>query len=94
MATRRELIEAEVTRLEALQKELDRDYRRVPLLLAFGLLTIPVYYIWGTTAAIYAILCTPCLLIAALYLVGVRRADNKKEMLELRRTLRRMPEEA
>jgi hypothetical protein len=87
-------MEAEVHRLEALQKELDRDYRRVPFLFVFGLLTIPVYFIWGATAAIYAILCTPCLVITALYLIGVRKADNKKETLELRRTLRRMPEEA
>lgn len=85
-------MEAELLRLESEQAILDRDYRRVPLLFVFGLLTIPVYFLWGGTAAIYAILCTPCLVITALYLVGVRRAENRNEMVEIRRSLRRMPD--
>ncbi len=81
--TRRELLEVELTRLEAEALILDRDFRRVPLLMLFALSAIPAYSIWGPTAAIYAVLAAPCLVITALYLVGVRRAENKQMREEI-----------
>lgn len=90
MATRPELIEQEIARLREESKALERDWRRVPWLFAFILTALPANYLWGPTAAFYAILCTPCLVIAALYLVGVRRAENKATTHELERQLEDM----
>lgn len=88
MADRRELIEREVERLHSEAKVLERDWRRVPFLFAFILSALPAYLIWGPAAAFYAILCTPCLVITALYLLGVRRSENRQSIEELERQLR------
>lgn len=88
MADRRELIEKEIERLHEEAKVLERDWRRVPFLAAFILSAVPAYLIWGPTAALYAVLCTPCLIITALYLLGVRRAENRQSIEELERQLR------
>lgn len=92
MATRRELMEAEVLRLESEQVKLERDFRRVPFLLVFGLAAIPAYFLWGGLAALYGVLFTPCLVITAFYLVGVRRAENRQNLIEMRQSLERRPE--
>lgn len=91
MADRRALIEKEVERLHDEAKILERDWRRVPLLFAFILTAGPAYWIWGPTAALYAVLCTPCLVITALYLLGVRRSENRQSIAELERQLRGGP---
>ncbi len=88
MADRRALIEQEIERLHGEAKILERDWRRVPLLFAFILTAGPAYWIWGPTAALYAVLCTPCLVITAVYLLGVRRSENRQSIAELERQLR------
>lgn len=88
VADRRELIEKEIERLREEAKVLERDWRRVPYLFAFVLSAVPAYLIWGPTAAFYAVLCTPCLVVTALYLLGVRRAENRQSIAELERQLR------
>lgn len=88
VADRRELIQKEIERLHHEAKVLERDWRRVPWLFAFILSALPAYLIWGPTAAFYAILCTPCLIITALYLLGVRRSENRQSIDELERQLR------
>lgn len=87
MTTRRELIEIEVERLEHEAKILERDWRRIPLLMASVVLAVPAYFVWGATAAIVAVLLAPCLVVTALYLIGVRRAENRQTIGELRRQL-------
>jgi hypothetical protein len=82
-------MEREVERLEGEALVLERDWRRVPALMVFALTALPAYWIWGSVAAFYAILCAPCLVITALYLVGVRRAENRQALAELRKQLER-----
>jgi cell division protein FtsL len=84
---RRGLIEREVERLKGEQDILDRDWRRIPFLGGIVVLALPAYLIWGPIAAIYAVLFAPCLVITALYLVGVRRAENRQSIAELERQL-------
>lgn len=92
--TRRDLIEVEIERLEEQGVLLERDWRRIPYLGAFVLSAGPAYWIWGPTAAFYAILCAPCLVGTALYLVGVRRSENKQLLEELQGQLRDMDDRA
>lgn len=80
-------MEAEVMRLAAQQEKLERDWRRIPFLAAFGLTAIPAYHIWGGWAALYALLFTPCLMISATYLIGVRRSETRQLRMELERSL-------
>ncbi len=82
-ATRAELIAAEIDRLKDEAKILERDWRRIPFLFAFILFAGPAHWIWGPTAAFYAILCVPCLVITAAYLIGVRRRENTELLGEL-----------
>lgn len=88
--TRKDLIEIEIERLEREGVLLDRDWHRIPYLGIFILSAGPAYWIWGPTAAFYAILCVPCLVVTALYLIGVRRSDNRQSLEELRGQLRKM----
>lgn len=69
---------------------LERDWRRIPFLGLFLLSAGPAYWIWGPTAAVYAVLCTPALVGTALYLIGVRRSENRHEIEELEGQLRDM----
>ena len=82
-ATRAELIEAEIERLKGEAKTLERDWRRIPFLAAFFLLALPVNWIWGPTASFYAVLCVPCLVATAAYLIGVRKRENRDLLVEL-----------
>ena len=45
-------------------------------------LAAPVYFIWGGTAAFYTVLAAPCLVLTALYLLAVRRAENRQLIAE------------
>lgn len=80
-------MQAEVERLESEAKILDRDWKRIPLLVAGVVLAVPVHFIWGPTAAIFAVLAVPCLVGTAFYLIGVRRIENRQNLEELRRQL-------
>jgi hypothetical protein len=80
-------METEVDRLNDEAKVLDRDWRRIPFLAAVALFGVPAYYIWGPGAAIFAVVLAPCLVVTALYLIGVRRYENKQNIEELRRQL-------
>lgn len=90
MATRRELIEIELVRLEGEANVLERDWRRIPYLAVLVVLAVPVYYVWGAIAALGAVLAVPCLVVTALYLIGVRRYENKQNIEELRAQLARL----
>lgn len=74
---------AEIARLIEEDQSLDRDWRRIPYLLAFAVLAAPAYWIWGPLAAIGALLCTPCLLGTAAYLIGVRKREARDLRAEL-----------
>jgi hypothetical protein len=91
-ANRRELFVKELVRLDAEAIVLERDYRRVPFLILSGFLAIPFYFVWGPPAAMYTILGAPCLMFTALYLVGVRRAENRQAREEIKEQIARMPE--
>lgn len=90
MPSRRELLEQEVQRLHAEAAVLEREWRRAPWLFATIAAAIPVHFLWGPAAAVYSILFAPCLVVTALYLVGVRRAENRANSAELERQLRDM----
>ena len=81
-------MEREIERLRGEANVLDRDWRRIPFLMATAVFAVPAYLIWGPIAAIYAILLAPCLVITALYLIGVRKAENRQAIEELERQLR------
>lgn len=87
--TRRELVQLEIERLRAQGELLDRDWRRIPYLGVFLLAAGPAYWIWGEVAALYAVLCTPCLVGTAFYLIGVRRSENRQQIEELEAQLRK-----
>lgn len=82
-ATRAELIEAEIERLKGEAKILERDWRRIPFLAGFFALALPVHWIWGPTASFYTVLCVPCLVVTAAYLIGVRKRENRDLLAEL-----------
>jgi O-antigen/teichoic acid export membrane protein len=84
---RRELKRDELERLRKEALVLDRDWRRVPYLIGALVLAVPVWWIWGPLAALYAFLAVPCLVGTAAYLIGVRRAENRQLMEELEREL-------
>ncbi|HJL15539.1 MAG TPA: hypothetical protein RMH99_07790 [Sandaracinaceae bacterium LLY-WYZ-13_1] len=92
--TRRDLIEREIERLHEQGELLERDWRRIPYLGLFLLSAGPAYWIWGPTAAMYAVLCTPCLVGTALYLIGVRRSENRQQITELEGQLRAIDDAA
>ena len=85
--TRRELMVAELKRLDEEVEALDREWRRVSLLFAFVVLAAPAYFIWGPLAAFYTVLFTPCLVVTAAYLVGVRKREAKDLREELQQQL-------
>lgn len=85
-------MEVELDRLRAQAEALERDWHRIPFLFVFWLTAIPAYFMWGVMAMIYALLLTPCMVIAAFYLVGVRRAETKHYIAEMRRDLARAGE--
>ena len=88
--TRPDLIEKEIERLEEQATLLERDWKRLPYLWGGMLLVGPIWLIWGPVVGLYALLCVPCLFFTALYLVGVRRSENRQMLAEMRRQLERM----
>lgn len=92
--TRRDLIAKEVVRLREEGKLLERDWKRVPFLFGTVILVGPAFWIWGPTVGLYGLLCVPSLVVTALYLVGVRRAENREQIAGFVQQLRRMDEKA
>src|SRR5688572_3928301 len=80
--TRLELLVADLERLENERDALLRDWRRAPLLITTVVLAAPVYAIWGPTAAFYTVIAAPCLVLTALYLLAVRRTENRQLIAE------------
>ena len=91
MATRQPdriaMLEAEVTRLTGELRMLDRQWSRKHLLAAFGVLTIPAYFLFGGLVATVVLICTPALIATQAYLVGVRRYECRQLIDETRREL-------
>ena len=75
-------MEKELERLRDEGVALARDWKRLPYLGATILLAGPIHLIWGPTVALYAVLCAPALVGTAYYLVGVRRNENREQILE------------
>jgi hypothetical protein len=92
--TRTDLVRKEVARLRDLGEQLERDWRRIPYLGGAVVLVGPAFWIWGPTVGLYALLCVPCLVVTALYLVGVRRAENREQVADYERQLKRMDADA
>jgi hypothetical protein len=90
VATRLELMDQELERLREEGRTLEREWRRVPWLSSTVVLAAPTYAIWGPLAALYAVLFVPCLVIAALYLIGVRRSENRATLEELEKERRKL----
>lgn len=84
---RRGLVEIEVARLREERDKLAREWKQVPYL-GLSIVTVaPIYWIWGSIPAFYAILCVPSLVATAYYLIGVRRKENRENIAELERQL-------
>lgn len=91
---RRALMKQEMLRLEEEAKVLERDWKRAPYLGLGVVLALPVYSVWGGIAAALVVLCAPALVGTALYLLGVRRSENRQLHDELVRELERAEREA
>jgi hypothetical protein len=87
--TRIDLLEAELERLKQEGAQLERDWRRIPLLTTTVVFVAPVYFVWGPTAAFYGVLCVPSLVLTAIYLVMVRRNENRDLIGDVRRQIER-----
>lgn len=77
----------EIERLKGEAEVLERDWRRIPYLAGFIVLAGPAHLIWGPIAAMYAVLCVPCLIGTAYYLIGVRKRENRDLLVELEEQL-------
>jgi hypothetical protein len=81
-----------VKELERLREEavvLERDWRRAPYLIGLALLAVPAYFLDYPLLALLFLLCAPALVGTAIYLLGVRRAENRQLSEELEMELRR-----
>ena len=76
------LVEREVVRLREEGVQLAKEWSRVPWLAASIVLVVPCYLIWGATVMFYGVLCVPCLVLTAYYLIGVRRRENQRLVAE------------
>lgn len=87
---KRQMVEAELKRLEAELVVLQRQWDKKHHLAAFGLLTLPAFYFWGVPALILGLLATPSLVLTQAYLIGVRRHECEELIAEAKQRLKRM----
>ncbi len=87
---KRQLIEAELKRLEVELGVLERQWNRKHYLALFGLLTIPAYFYWGIPALMLGVLATPSLVLTQAYLIGVRRSECRELIAESEQRLKRL----
>ena len=91
---RREKLQEELVRLERLQQDLARDWKRVPYAAALFVLAAPAFYLYGVMGSSLTILTVGSLVATAYYLIGVRRAEYRREAQDIRDELTRLPSSA
>jgi hypothetical protein len=91
MAGRRELLEAEIERLQRELEVLERQWQKKHLLALFGLAAIPAHFAFGRLVAAIVLLCTPALVATQAYLLYVRRAECRQLIDETRREIALLP---
>lgn len=84
---KREVLEAEATRLERQLASLDRDWSHLPKLLLLALFGLPVGWFSGVGAAAGLVLIVLSLIATVVYLIGVRRKEYRYELMEVRALL-------
>lgn len=87
---KKELLRAELKRLEAELVILETQWNKKHHLAAFGLLTFPAAYFWGLPAVMLGLLATPSLVLTQAYLIGVRRHECRQLIDESTRALARL----
>ncbi|MAQ18094.1 MAG: hypothetical protein CMN30_25270 [Sandaracinus sp.] len=92
VSEKQDMLEAELVRLEGLLGDLEKDWSRVPYAFALLILAVPAYLKWGFMGSSLTILTVVSFVATAYYLIGVRKAEYRGEMAEIRmdvETLRR-----
>ena len=92
VSEKRNLLQNELTRLEGLLQDLERDWKRVPYALVLVLAAIPMYLQFGVLGSSLTILTVVSFIGTAYYLIGVRKAEYRGEMEEIRLDLQRLTE--
>jgi hypothetical protein len=87
---KRELMEAELTRIEGLLEELEKDWKRVQYMFVLLLAAIPAFLLYGPMAASLTVLTVVSLAATSYYLIGVRKAEYRGEMEEIRLGMERL----
>ena len=90
MSQKRDMMEAELIRIEGLLGDLDKDWSRVRYAWALLALAIPAYLKWGTMGWSLTLLGVLSFVGTAYYLIGVRKAEYRGEMEELRLGMERL----
>jgi hypothetical protein len=86
MASRRELLEAEITRLHAELASLDRQWARKYWLGLFALAAVPAWFL-SETVAMATLISSPILVGVRAYLLAVRREECRQLIHETQREL-------
>lgn len=92
MSEKRELMEEELVRLDGLLHDLEKDWKKVPYVLVLALGAIPAYLAYGTMGSSLTILGVLSLVAISYYLIGVRKAEYRGEMEEIRLGMERLTE--
>lgn len=87
---KRQLMEAEVARLERILEGVDKDMRSIPRLILLALSALPVGWLWGFGWALFAVFSTFVVMGTAAYLTLVRRNEYRYNLDLLRKELRRI----
>ncbi|MBO6936705.1 MAG: hypothetical protein JJ863_17160 [Deltaproteobacteria bacterium] len=90
MSEKRQKMEAELVRLEGLLAELEKDWKKVPYAFVLLLGAIPAYLKYGTLGSSLTILTVVSLVATSYYLIGVRKAEYRGEMEEVRLGMERL----
>ena len=92
MSEKRQMLEEELVRLEGLLGDLEKDWKKVPYAFVLLLGAIPAYLKYGTLGSSLTILTVVSLVATSYYLIGVRRAEYRGEMEEIRMGMERLEE--
>ena len=92
MSEKRQMLEDELVRLEGLLGDLEKDWKKVPYAFVLLLGAIPAYLKYGTLGSSLTILTVVSLVATSYYLIGVRKAEYRGEMEEIRLGMERLAE--
>jgi len=90
VSEKQELMEAELTRIEGLLEELDEDWQKVRYTFVLLLAAIPAFLLYGPIGSSLTILTVVSLAGTSYYLIGVRKAEYRGEMEEIRLGMERL----